>query len=112
MGGNMLDETKVARLAEIRAVKNALEKEEKELVAEFSALEQDAYAVGPFKVEVTPNNRFDPALAEKLLETEAQRRKVTKRVVDSTLFKVHYPDLYPLAQKSYANKVTVTVPGD
>ncbi len=105
-----MDEKQIARLYALRAQIKTLEAEEKALtdsIKEHAA--QDTYAVGPFKVVVAPNHRFDPKLAESLL-TEGQMRKVTKRVVDSTLLKGHYPDLFTQSQRSYGSKLTVTIP--
>lgn len=104
-------ERDAARVYEIRAAIKALQEEEATLLAEFKALDYDDYAAGPFKVSVRPNRRFDPTLAEGLL-TDAQKRKVTKRIVDGTLLKAHYPDLYPAAQREYAPKVNIDLMED
>lgn len=104
-------EVDVARIYEIRAAIKSLQAEEADLLAEFKTLDYDDYAAGPFKVSIKPNRRFDAGLAESLL-TDAQKRKVTKRVVDGALLKAHYPDLYPAAQKEFAPKVNIDLMED
>lgn len=105
-----MDEKKVARLFAIRAQIKELEAEAKDLTDSIkNGLDADTYAVGPFKVDLVPNRRFDPKMAEKML-TEGQLRKVTKRVVDSALLKAHYPDLFPQAQRDYGVRVLVNIP--
>lgn len=109
-----MDEKTVARIYEIRAAKKALEAEEKELVASLGELDLRDYAVGSFRVRVQPNRRFDPALAAEVVEglADYQKRKVTKRVVDNALLKIHFPELFAQSQKDYAPKVVVDIPND
>lgn len=110
-----MDEATVARLYEIRAARKALEQEEKEILSALQNLPVDDYAVGPFRVRVAPNRRFDAVLADEIVReslTQYQRQQVTKPVVDSALLKARHPDLYIRAQKEYAPKVVVEIPKD
>lgn len=106
-----MDQKKIAKIYQNRETIKALEKETKELIAELGDLAVDNYAVGPFKVAVTPNRRFSAKKAEAML-TKSQFQRASKRVADSALVKALYPDLYPEMQDEYAPKVAVTIPND
>lgn len=106
-----MDQKTIAKIYQNRATIKALEKENKELIAGLGDLAVDDYAVGPFKVAVTPNRRFSPKKAEAIL-TKSQFQRASKRVADSALAKALYPDLYNEMQDEYAPKVTISIPND
>lgn len=72
-------------------------------------LTPDRYAVGPFKITVSPNRRFDATKAKTEL-TESQFRKVSKRVADKKLIEAHYPEKVESCYKEFAPKVKVEMP--
>lgn len=107
-----MDVNKVAHLYELRAQIKALETEEKALANEIKAnAALDTYPVGPFKVDITPNRRFDAKIAESVL-SESEFRKASKRTVDAALLKALFPEKYSLAQRDYGTRISVTIPED
>lgn len=102
----------ISKIYQNRAAIKALQEETADLVKELGTLTAgEDHAVGPFKVAVTPNRRFNPKRAEDIL-TKSQFQRASKRVADSALVKAHYPELYSEMQDEYAPKVTVTIPND
>lgn len=105
-----MDINKISKIYQNRAAIKALQKETEELLKELGDLTAgEDHAVGPFKVAVTPNRRFNAKKAEQIL-TKSQFQRASKRVADSGLVKALYPDLYTDMQDEYAPKVTVTIP--
>lgn len=109
-----MDVKLVAELAQIRQSKKQLESREKQIVAELSkaiaeeGLELGHHPVGPFRVDLQRNARFDEKVAQEAL-TAAQRKKVSVLKIDSGLIKEHFGDaLYRKCQKEYAPKIVVT----
>ncbi len=91
-----------SRLATILETKAALEVEERDVKAQIRALVPgpDTYAAGGYTLSVSPNRRFDPALAARIVpDTLLELCKVAK--VDSAAAReVLPPALYQQCMKA------------
>lgn len=107
-----LNETHTATIARINALRTQAASdlaEAKELIASLGDLVADDYAVGDFRVKVTPTKRFDAATAKRNL-TDTEFNKILKKVPDSALAKAVLDEKYELCQKTYGMTVSIDRP--